>query len=420
MDRLDITGGRPLHGSVQIGGAKNAALPLLAAALLSDQPLTLGNVPGVSDITSMVALLRELGAVVDDHDPHRLTVTARDLTRAEASYDVVRRMRASFLVLAPLLARQGRARISRPGGCAIGTRPVDLHLSTLERLGAVLSTAGGMIEAQAPNGLTGARIVLPFASVGATHAAIMAATAARGESEIVNGAREPEIVDLADCLTTMGARIDGAGTSIIRVQGPTVWRAAEHHVAADRIEAGTYLIAAVLTGGMLEVTGARLEHLGALCQVLSEAGAAIYPSDRGLVAERTGPLRAVDISTGPFPAFPTDLQAQFTALMTLAQGVAVIREGVFENRFMHVPELQRMGADISHKGAMAVVRGVQALHGADVMASDLRASASLVLAGLAARGVTRVHRVYHLDRGYEALDRKLSRCGADVRRVAEE
>lgn len=417
MDRLEIIGGHRLEGTVQVAGAKNAALPLLVASLLSEEPLSLSNVPDVTDVHAMAALLRGLGAAVDDTVPRTLTIDARTLTNAEATYDVVRKMRASFLVLGPLVARFGRAKISLPGGCAIGTRPVDLHLNAIERLGAKVTISGGVIDVDATGGLAGARIVLTTPSVGATHTAMMAATAANGETQIVNCAREPEVVDLANCLNAMGAHIEGAGTHNILVQGGNGWRAARHEIIPDRIEAGTYLIAAAITGGRIEVTGGRLEHLAAVCQVLDEVGVTIFPSDRGLVASRSGGLRSVDLSTEVFPGFPTDLQAQYMALMSIADGTSVIREGIFESRFMHVPELLRFGADIRQQGSTAVVRGVEKLEGAKVMATDLRASVSLVLAGLVAHGQTTVNRVYHLDRGYEDIERKLKRCGARIERV---
>lgn len=418
MDSLHIEGGHRLDGSVQVAGAKNAALPLLAASLLSDRNLALGNLPAVTDVTAMLELLREFGVRVDGPRQGRLALHATGIVNTEATWDIVRRMRASFLVLAPLVARFGHARISRPGGCSIGTRPVDLHLEALAALGASVETGGGVIEVTVPRagGLQGGRINLAFPSVGATHTAMMAATAARGETEIVNCAREPEIVDVAACLARMGARIEGAGTHRILVEGPTLWQPAEHAILPDRIEAGTYLIAAALTCGQVEVTGGRLEHLGGVCEVLDAAGVTVFPSDRGLIAERHGPLRSVDMTTGPFPAFPTDLQAQFMALMTQAEGVSAIRETVFENRFMHVPELQRLGANIEHRGSVARVHGRSTLEGASVMATDLRASMCLVLAGLVARGWTTVNRVCHIDRGYEDVEGKLRRCGARIER----
>lgn len=404
---------------MQVAGSKNAALPILAASILGGGRISLMNVPDVDDVHSMLDLLGQLGATVEPLRNGRLVLSTQGIARVETEYDIVRRMRASFLVLAPLVGRFGHARVSRPGGCAIGTRPVDLHLMALEALGAKISFERGVIDVEARQGLRGARIAFPSQSVGATHTALMAAVCAHGETEIVNCAREPEIADLAAFLTAIGARIEGAGTHRILVQGPSSWREAEHRILPDRIEAATYLIAAGMTGGRLEVIGGRLEHLGAACQLLESAGVSIFPSDRGLIAERLGALRSVDVTTETFPGFPTDLQAQFMAMMCLADGVSVIRERIFEARFMHVPELQRMGADIRQEGSMAIVRGVSYLHGAEVMATDLRASMSLVLAGLVAEGETVVRRVYHLDRGYEDIDGKLRRCGARIERVSE-
>jgi UDP-N-acetylglucosamine 1-carboxyvinyltransferase len=419
MDRLEIEGGRRLAGTVAIAGAKNAALPQIAAALLSPHALALTNLPQVADVTNMLGVVARHGVAVTANGAHAATLDAGPANHVEAPYDVVRKMRATVLVLGPLVARFGRARVSLPGGCAIGTRPIDLHLKVLSQLGATVAVDGGYIEAQTPDGLTGARIVLASPSVGATQTAMMAATYARGETEIVNAACEPEIVDLAACLGAMGARIEGAGTHRIAVQGETKWRAARHHTIPDRIEAGTYAIAAAITGGHLELTGARLEHLGALAQMLETVGARIWPTDRGLMVSRDGHLVAADISTEPYPGFPTDLQAQYMALMAVAEGASAIRETVFENRFMHVPELVRMGADIALRGSTALVRGRTKLVGAPVMATDLRASVCLVLAGLVAEGRTVVSRIYHLDRGYEDLARKLVRCGAAIRRVPE-
>lgn len=417
MDRLVIRGGRRLEGSVEVRGAKNAVLPQIAAALLSSESLELGNVPEVTDVASMVALLRVFG--VDADHGRRLVLNAAAARNAEAPYDIVRKMRASILVLAPLLARFGSARVSLPGGCAIGARPVDLHLKALAALGAQVEVEGGYITARASGDrLQGAHIIFSTPSVGATETALMGAVLARGESEILNAARDPEICDLALCLGAMGARIEGAGTHRIQVQGVDALHKARHELVTDRIEAGTYAIAAAITGGHLEILGARLEHLGAVGAALEHAGVRIWPTDRGLMISRSGPLHAVDVVTEPYPGFPTDLQAQFTALMTIASGASVIRETVFESRFMHVPELTRLGANISLQGSTALVRGVERLHGAQVMATDLRASVCLVLAGLAADGETTINRIYHLDRGYEALDRKLVQCGADIRRIA--
>jgi UDP-N-acetylglucosamine 1-carboxyvinyltransferase len=348
-----------------------------------------------------------------------LVLDAREARNAQAPYDMVRRMRASILVLAPLLARFGSARVSMPGGCAIGARPIDLHLKSLEALGAEVKIESGYIHARAKGGMRGGRIVLSSPSVGASETAIMAATLAKGETEILNAARDPEVCDLALCLGAMGAHIEGAGTHRILVQGVDALRQARHELITDRIEAGTYAIAAAITGGHLEILGAHLEHLGSVGAALESAGARIWPTDRGLMVVRSGPLQAVDVTTEPYPGFPTDLQAQFMALMTIASGASVIRETIYESRFMHVPELGRLGANISLQGSTALVRGVEKLHGAEVMATDLRASVCLVLAALVAEGETTVHRIYHLDRGYESLDRKLMQCGADIRRVAE-
>jgi UDP-N-acetylglucosamine 1-carboxyvinyltransferase len=417
MDRLVIRGGRRLEGSVEVRGAKNAALPQIAASLLSAEPLDLGNVPEVSDVESMLALMREFG--VQSDRGRRVVLNASAARNAEAPYDMVRKMRASILVLAPLLARFGKARVSLPGGCAIGARPVDLHLKALAALGAQVEVEGGYIAAQASGGrLQGGHIIFSTPSVGATETALMGAVLARGESEILNAARDPEICDLALCLIAMGARIEGAGTHRIQVQGVDALKRARHELITDRIEAGTYAVAAAITGGSLEILGGHLEHLGAVAAALEHAGVQIWPTDRGLMISRAGPLHAVDIVTEPYPRFPTDLQAQFMALMTIAPGASMIRETVFESRFMHVPELNRLGANIALQGSTALVGGVEHLRGAQVMATDLRASVSLVLAGLVAEGETTINRIYHLDRGYEALDRKLVQCGADIERIA--
>ena len=420
MDRLVIRGGRRIEGSVQIRGAKNAALPQIAAALLSSERLELANVPEVTDVDTMLELMREFGVVAARGPGRMLVLDASGASNAQAPYDMVRRMRASILVLAPLLARFGSARVSLPGGCAIGARPIDLHLKALDALGADVDIESGYIHARTKgDGLRGGRVVLSSPSVGATETALMAAILARGETEILNAARDPEVSDLAFCLTAMGARIEGAGTHRILVQGVDALHHARHELITDRIEAGTYAIAAAITGGHLEILGAHLEHLGSVGAVLESAGVQIWPTDRGLMVVRSGPLQAIDVVTEPYPGFPTDLQAQFTALMTIASGASVIRETIYESRFMHVPELARLGANISLQGSTALVRGVERLHGAEVMATDLRASVSLVIAALVAEGETTVHRIYHLDRGYESLDRKLVQCGADIRRVAE-
>ncbi len=420
MDRLVIRGGNQLKGSVQIHGAKNAALPQIAAALLSAEPLEIGNVPDLLDVTTMLGLMQELGVTAERRAGGNLFLDPSAARSTQASYDIVRRMRASILVLGPLVARFGSARVSLPGGCAIGARPVDLHLKALTALGATVRVDAGYITAEAEGGrLRGGRIILTSPSVGATETALMAATLARGETEIVNAARDPEVCDLALCLTAMGASIEGAGTHRIQVEGVETLHRARHDLIADRIEAGTYAIAAAITGGHLELLDAHLEHLASVGAALEHAGVQIWPTDRGLMISRTGPLRAVDVVTEPYPGFPTDLQAQFMALMAVAPGASVIRETIFESRFMHVPELGRLGANILLQGTTALVRGVAQLHGAEVMATDLRASVGLVLAGLVAEGETVVHRIYHLDRGYQALDRKLVQCGAEIRRIAE-
>jgi len=419
MDRLVIRGGNRLKGSAQIHGAKNAALPQIAAALLSTEPLEIGNVPDLTDVATMLGLMQEFGVTAQRRSGGILFLDASAARNTQARYDIVRRMRAGILVLGPLVARFGTARVSLPGGCAIGARPVDLHLKALTALGATVGVDAGYITAEAGSRLRGGRIILTSPSVGATETALMAATLARGETEIVNAARDPEVCDLALCLTAMGARIEGAGTHRIQVEGVEDLHRARHDLIADRIEAGTYAIAAAITGGHLELLDARLEHLAMVGSVLEHAGVQIWPTDRGLMISRTGPLRAADVVTEPYPGFPTDLQAQFMALMSVAPGASVIRETVFESRFMHVPELGRLGANILLQGTTALIRGVEQLHGAEVMATDLRASVGLVIAGLIAEGETVVHRIYHLDRGYQALDRKLVQCGADIRRIAE-
>ncbi len=415
MDRIRIRGGQPLHGALHIGGAKNAALPLMAAGMLTDDRLLLGNVPRLADIATMSALIAQHGvAVVPDG---RTLSIGGPIDNTEAPYEIVRKMRASILVLGPLLARVREARVSLPGGCAIGTRPVDLHLKGLEQMGAVIRLEGGYVNAAAPGGLRGAVIVLPFASVGATENLLMAATLADGRTEIANAAREPEIGDLATCLLTMGARIEGVGSDKLVVDGVPRLHGAAHPIVADRIETGTYACAAAITGGEVRLVGGQLAHLGAVAAALRSAGVEMTEQDGALVVRRAHGLHGADAMTEPYPGFPTDMQAQFMALMSVAEGAAMVTETIFENRFMHVPELNRMGANINVHGASAIVRGVRGLSGAPVMATDLRASVSLVLAGLAARGDTIVNRVYHLDRGYEALEQKLAGCGADIERI---
>jgi UDP-N-acetylglucosamine 1-carboxyvinyltransferase len=417
MDRLKIDGGVPLTGEISISGAKNAALPLMAAGLVTDGTLRLTNVPDLVDTRSMEVLLRNHGLdVTRDGD---VVEMSGEVTNIDAPYDLVRKMRASILVLGPLLARHGQARVSLPGGCAIGTRPVDLHIRAMQALGAVVELADGYIQARAPSGLTGARVVFPMVSVGATENALIAATLAKGTSELVNVAREPEIMDLAECLNAMGARITGHGTDTITVEGVESLGDAEHAVIPDRIEAGTFAIAALITGGDLTLTSARPRHLDSLLEILKDTGAAISVEDDSMRIAANGVAKAADITTDPYPGFPTDLQAQFMALMCLAEGPSRISETVFENRFMHVPELMRMGADIRVDGGVAIVKGQKTLTPAPVMATDLRASVSLVLAALATEGTSEVSRIYHLDRGYSDLEAKLGACGARMKRVGD-
>ena len=421
MDRLIIRGGRPLEGRIRISGSKNASLPLMVASLLTDAPLILGNVPDLADIRTLEALLVGLGVACEDlpADGQGRTVhlRANALNGATAPYDLVRKMRASVLVLGPLVARTGEARVSLPGGCAIGPRPVDLHLSGLEQMGARIALDEGYIHATAPSGLKGATIRFPFVSVGATENLVLAATLADGVTILENAAQEPEIGDLARCLVAMGARISGIGTSRLVIEGVARLDGAHHAVLPDRIETGTHALAAAITGGeiTLEATSAGL--IGALISALEPSGVEVREADGSLVVRRTdGRVRGVDVMTEPYPGFPTDLQAQFMALMTVAEGASMVTETIFENRFMHVPELRRVGANITVHGSSALVRGVPRLRGAPVMATDLRASVSLVLAGLAAEGETVVRRIYHLDRGYERIEEKLAGCGADIRR----
>ncbi|MDE0307824.1 MAG: UDP-N-acetylglucosamine 1-carboxyvinyltransferase [Albidovulum sp.] len=420
MDSISIVGEKALHGRVGVAGAKNACLALMPAALLSEHPLTLTNVPRLSDIGTMTRLMRSLGAEVSSIQEGKvLAISAYRISHSRADYDIVRRMRASILVLGPLLARTGKAIVSLPGGCAIGARPVDLHLSALEALGAKLDLAEGYVTAVANGGLNGARIEFPFPSVGATETAIMAASLARGTTAIINAAREPEIVDLANCLNKMGAKISGAGRNVIEVEGTDSLNGATHQVIADRIELGTYMIASAITGGEIELVGGRREFIGAFAEKLEQAGVEIADTADGIRVARNSMIGAVDIETAPYPGFPTDLQAQMMSMLTIADGKSVLEEKIFENRFMHVPELARLGASIELSGGTATVTGVQKLKGAPVMATDLRASASLILAALAAEGTSVVRRVYHLDRGYEQMVEKLSACGASIERFSE-
>jgi len=418
VDTIVIRGGAVLGGEVTVSGSKNAALPLLFSTLLTSRRCVIRNVPVLRDIRTAVAVLRHLGALVSpSRDGHEITVEARDISRSEAPYELVKTMRASFLVLGPLLARFGRARVSTPGGCAIGARPVDLHLTGLQKMGARIRLAEGYVEAEAER-LRGAKIVLDMPSVGATQQLMMAASLAEGTTVIENAAREPENVCLAAALESMGARVRGAGTSEVTVDGRPELDGADVTVIPDRIEAGTYMVAAAITGGSILVAGARADHLDAFTAKLREAGVAVREGEGGIRVAAGRALGAADVKTMPHPGFPTDLQAQFMALMTQATGTSTITETIFENRFLHAQELVRMGAEIRADGNRAIVRGASALSGAPVMATDLRASVCLVLAGLAARGTTRVARVYHLDRGYERVEEKLRALGADIRREA--
>jgi UDP-N-acetylglucosamine 1-carboxyvinyltransferase len=424
MDKIAITGGARLEGEIAISGAKNSAIKLMAASLLTDEPLRLTNMPRLADTRFLGQLLRRLGVEVTESDGDggpQTVLYAPEVTSAFAPYDLVRQMRASFNVLGPLLARTGHAKVSLPGGCAIGARPVDLHLKAIEALGAHIDLHEGYVYAQAPRGLTGAEIDFPIVSVGATEHTMLAAVLAQGVTVIKNAAREPELEDLAICLNAMGAKVEGAGTSTITITGVDKLHGASHSVIPDRIETGTYAVAAAMAGGEVRLTGTRADFIQSLLDKIEEAGATVIPDNDGVTIKRNGArLNAVDIETGVYPGLATDLQAQFMALMTMANGESVIRENIFENRFMHVPELSRLGADIQVQGGEARVRGVSQLEGAQVMATDLRASVSLVIAALAARGETVVHRVYHLDRGFERLEAKLGACGGKVRRLKDD
>ena len=423
MDRIRIRGGKTLKGEIRISGAKNAALPLMCTALLTDKEIRFDRVPDLADITTMTNLLAQHGVEVTTKlsgKERSVTVSGNNITDTTAPYDLVRKMRASVLVLGPLIARHGQAKVSLPGGCAIGTRPVDLHIKGLQQLGAEIDLQEGYIVARAPKGLTGAEVTFPKVSVGATENLLMAAALAKGETHLINAAREPEITDLAKCLIGMGAKIEGLGTDHLKIQGVDSLHGVNHPVVADRIEAGTYAMAAAITNGDVELIGAQHDLIGSVTSIMSQAGVEFTETPRGLRVKRTnGDLVGVDIMTEPFPGFPTDLQAQVMALMTTAQGASMITETIFENRFMHVPELTRMGASINVHGASAMVRGVKRLTGAPVMATDLRASVSLVLAGLVAEGDTILNRIYHLDRGYERLTQKLAACGAEIERLSD-
>ena len=419
MDSILVTGGAELRGKIPIAGAKNACLALMPATLLTDEPLTLMNAPRLSDIKTMTLLLQSVGAEVQDlQDGRVIAMASHGPIRTQADYDIVRKMRASNLVLGPLLAREGHAEVSLPGGCAIGARPMDIHIAALETMGAEIELRDGYLHARAPGGLKGARVPLRFASVGATENTLMAATLAKGTTIIENAAREPEIVDLAECLKKMGAQIEGAGTSTITIQGVDRLGGATHPVVTDRIELGTYMLAPAICGGEVECVGGRISLVEAFCEKLDAAGISVTETDSGLkVVRKNGRVDAVNVTTEPLPGFPTDLQAQMMALLCTASGVSHLEENIFENRFMHAPELMRMGADIEVHGGTATVTGVERLKGAPVMATDLRASVSLILAGLAAEGETLVNRVYHLDRGYEHVEEKLGAVGAQIERV---
>jgi len=428
MDRIRVVGGNPLSGTIAISGAKNAALPLMIASLMTDETLTLENVPRLADVEQLIRILGNHGV---DHavngrresegQSYARTIhfTARNIVDATAPYELVSRMRASFWVIGPLLARIGRARVSLPGGCAIGTRPVDLFIDGLRALGATIDIDNGYVNAEAKSGLIGNRFVFPKVSVGATHVMMMAAALARGQTVLENAACEPEVVNLADCLNAMGARIYGAGTPTVTIDGVESLSGAKVAIIPDRIETGTYAMAVAMAGGDVMLEGARPDLLRAALETLKKTGTRISETNEGIRVQRNGAgIQPVDVETEPFPGFPTDLQAQFMALMTRAEGTSRITETIFENRFMHVQELVRLGADISLSGQTAVVEGVPELRGAPVMATDLRASVSLVIAGLAAEGTTEVHRVYHLDRGFERLEEKLKGCGAVIERVS--
>jgi UDP-N-acetylglucosamine 1-carboxyvinyltransferase len=428
MDRIRIRGGNTLNGTIHISGAKNAALPLMIAALLTDETLTLHRVPRLADVRLLQRILGNHGVDItvagkrlgqNGHDGETLRISAKAIADTTAPYELVSKMRASFWVLAPLLARCGEARVSLPGGCAIGTRPVDLHILAMEKLGVDIAIDRGYVVAKAPKGLQGAHIAFPKVSVGATHAALMGAVIAKGDTIIENAAREPEIGDVAKCLVKMGAHIEGIGSSTLKIKGVARLHGTEHAVIADRIEAGTYAMAAAMTGGNVKLAGARVDTLDEVVNVMRSAGVELKATNDGLRVKRNGAgLGPINVETEPYPGFPTDLQAQLMALTTKAKGTSVIRETIFENRFMHVQELARLGADIHLHGDTAEIRGAERLTGAQVMATDLRASVSLVIAALAAEGETTLHRVYHLDRGFETLEDKLKACGADIERLS--
>lgn len=417
MAQIQVYGGVPLHGEVWISGAKNAVLPILVGSLLGDGPSRISNVPHLQDVTTTMELMGQMGAELSINDRMTIEIDPRNMRHFEAPYDLVKTMRASILVLGPLVAKYGRAQVSLPGGCAIGSRPVDLHLNGLQALGARVEVRNGNIEARADR-LKGGRVIMDTVTVTGTENILMAATLASGTTIIENAAQEPEVVDLAEFLISMGARIEGAGTNTITVEGVESLRGTEYSVLPDRIETGTYLAAAAMTGGRIKCTRARPAHLDAVLDKLSDTGAQIHVGPDWIELDMSGnKLRSVDITTAPYPGFPTDMQAQFMAMNTIADGTSVVTETIFENRFMHVQELQRLGADIQVKGNTAIIRGVPRLNGAPIMATDLRASASLVLAGLVADGVTLIDRVYHIDRGYEIIEEKLSGLGARIKRI---
>jgi UDP-N-acetylglucosamine 1-carboxyvinyltransferase len=428
MDRIRISGGNKLNGTISISGAKNAALPLMTAGLLTDETLILDNVPRLADVLLLQRILGNHGVDImtsgkrpgdREYQGQTLHISAKTIFDTTAPYELVSKMRASFWVIAPLIARMGEAKVSLPGGCAIGTRPVDLLIMALEKLGAAITIDGGYVVCKAPKGLVGAPIQFPKVTVSGTHVALMAATLAKGTTVIDNAAREPEIADVADCLNKMGAKVSGAGTSRIVVEGVTKLNGARHAVLPDRIEAGTYAMAVAMTGGDVQLAGARPELLQSALDVLVQAGVVVTPNNEGIRVARNGSgLSPVEVTTEPFPGFPTDLQAQLMALMTRAEGSSHITETIFENRFMHVQELARFGARIALNGETATIEGIERLRGAPVMATDLRASVSLVIAGLAAEGETMVNRIYHLDRGFERLEEKLSACGAQIERLS--
>lgn len=418
MDKIRVMGGNPLKGEITISGAKNAALPLLATVLLTDQEVTFHNVPDLADIHSMMELLSHLGVEISGEFPS-ISFRAQNLASDEAPYEIVRKMRASILVMGPLVARYGAAKVSLPGGCAIGTRPVDLHLSGLEKMGAQIHLEAGYVHARAPQGLHGAEISMPVVSVGATENIMMAATLAKGVTRILNAAQEPEIIDIAKCLNAMGAKITGEGTATLEIEGVDTLHGATHTVIPDRIETGTYAMLAAMTRGDITLKNTSLSLISTVTSLLRDVGAHFVEDQSGIHAS-FGNFCGKDVITEPFPGFPTDLQAQFMALMTTASGASMITETIFENRFMHVPELCRMGANITVHGKSALVRGGAMLKGAPVMATDIRASVSLIMAGLVAEGETVIHRVYHLDRGYEKIENKLQACGAIIERIKED